>query len=331
MSESKSGVTDDASEGILPLVRILYLRKRLVFGLAIVSGLSAGGVSLLLPESFTTTATLYPAKQSEPQGLSNLLSLGEKVGLGGMQAKDPIDILADIVKTSTFLRGIAGKQYYSSRLGGFSNLLEIYRIKGETPELRDYYLIQTLQKRINFSTDKHSGVLYIDVTAPEAKLSKDLADTLILYLNNYYRKLVSSKKTSYREFLEQRVGEAEATLRESENQLRSFKEKNSLASTAPELMLLQLRFQRNIRIDEELFLTLRKEFEMAKLEEHKDMAAVDVLDAPELPLFKTTPQKRKIVMFFSFMGLLAGSVLAFALEKRKDIIALYRAVSSRPA
>lgn len=318
-------------EGLVTYIRILYKRKFLILATAIIAAGVSGGLSLLLPASYTTTATLYPAKQNEPQGLSNLLNLGQKVGLGGMQSKDPIDILADIVKTSTFLKMIAAKEFYSVRLGRPAHLLEIFRIKGETDALKTFYLIKSLKKKINFSTDKRSGVLIIDVTAPEPRLCKDLADTLILDLNNYYKKLVSSKKSSYREFLEQRVNEAEKGLRESENQLREFKERNSLSSNAPEIILLQLRYQRNIRIDEELYLTLRKEYEMAKLEEHKDMPAVDVLDAPEEPLFKTSPQKRKIVTFFTFIGLVAGAILAIGLEKRTDIAALLRDISSQPS
>ena len=330
MSEARMDASTLTEEGLIAYFRILFRRKSLVLGVAVLFAAVAGTISLFLPASYTTTAILYPAKQNEPQGLSSLLNLSEKVGLGGMQAKDPIDILTDIVKTNTFLKGIAAKKFTSTRLGGPANLMEIFRIKGETPELKNFYLIKSLKKKINFSTDKRSGVLYIDVTTPEPMLCKDLADTLILDLNNYYRNLVSSKKSSYREFLEQRVKEAEATLRESENQLRGFKEKNIMSTNSPEIMLLQLRYQRNIRIDEELFLTLRKEFEMAKLEEHKDMPAVDVLDAPEVPLFKTAPQKRKIVTFFTFIGLVAGAALALGLEKRQELTSLFRDISPKP-
>lgn len=314
-------------EGLLPYLRILYRRKLLILSVMAAAGLISAGVSVFLPVSYTTVATLYPAKQAAPQGIGNLLNLGEKLGLGGAQAKDPIDILADIVKTNTFLKLIASKPYRSERLGRQASLMEIYGIKGETQALKDWALIESLKKKIDFSTDKHSGVLFIEVTTPEPKLCKDLADTLIADLNAYYRQLVSSKKTSYRSFLENRVTEAAATLRESEDRLRSFKERNLLSSNSPEIFLLQARYQRDIRINEELFLTLRKEFEMAKLDEHKDMPAVDVIDAPEVPIFKTAPMKRKIVTFFSFVGLIAGAVLAIVLEKRRDLARLYRELS----
>jgi uncharacterized protein involved in exopolysaccharide biosynthesis len=314
-------------EGMLPYLRILYRRKLMIIGMAAAAGLIAGGVSLFLPVSYTTTATLYPAKQAAPQGIGNLLNLGEKLGLGGAQAKDPIDILADIVKTNTFLKMIAGKPYRSERLGRQAGLMEIYHIKGETQALKDYYLIESLKKKIEFSTDKHSGVLYIEVTTPEPQLCKDLADTLIADLNAYYRKLVSSKKSSYRDFLGNRVDEAGAALKESEERLRTFKERNLLSTNSPEIFLLQARYQRDMRINEELFLTLRKEYEMAKLDEHKDMPAVDVLDAPEVPIFKTAPMKRKIVTFFTFVGLLAGAALAIALEKRSALAAFYGDIS----
>lgn len=310
-------------EGLLPYLRILYRRKLLILGIAAAAGVISGVASLFLPVSYTTTATLYPAKQAAPQGIGNLLNLGEKLGLGGAQAKDPIDILADIVKTNTFLKVIAAKPYYSARLGRPANLMEIYRIKGETQALKDYYLIESLKKKIDFSTDKHSGVLYIEVTTPEPQLCKDLADTLIADLNAYYRRLVSSKKSSYREFLENRVNEAGESLKESEDHLRTFKERNLLSTNSPDIFLQQARYQRDMHINEELFLTLRKEYEMAKLDEHKDMPAVDVLDAPEVPIFKTAPMKRKIVTFFVFVGLLAGAALAIALEKRRALAALY--------
>ena len=206
-------------------------------------------------------------------------------------------------------------------------MLEIVGIEARKPELKRHSLIKSLRRRVVFNLDKRSGILTVRVTAPEKKLSKDLADTAIRELNAYYRRLVSSKKTAYRAFLENRLQEAEAALKESEARARDYKERNLLATNSPEILLLQTRLQRDQRINEEIFLTLRKEFEMAKLEEQKDMPALDVLDAPEEPVFKSSPIRRKIVLFYSFLGFLAGCALAFGLENRKRWTAALKSIA----
>lgn len=313
----------------MPYLRILFKRKWIVLGTVVVFASAAGLFSLTMDPSYSSVATLYPAKQAESSGLSGLMSLGANLGLPGVAAKDPTDILTDIAKTNSFLGRIIGKHYYSQKLGKPATLREIFPGKAKRQELRNFYLLESLRKTIEFESNKHSGVLTIKVQAPEAQLAKDLADTVIAELNLYYRELMSSKKASYRIFLEKRMAEASANLQESEDNLRNYRQRNMLATNSPEQMLLMARYQRDIRINEELYLTLKKEYEVARLEEQKDLPALDVLDSPEVPLFKTGPQRRKFVLFFGFLGLLAGVAVSVLIDRFGAVKAFARQIAQR--
>jgi uncharacterized protein involved in exopolysaccharide biosynthesis len=315
--------------GLLPYVRILIRRKWIVLGCVALAAAAAGLYSLTLEPSYTAVATLYPAKQAESSGLSGLMSLGANLGLPGISAKDPTDILVDIAKTNSFLGRVVAKKFYSAKLGREATLREIVPIKSKRQELRNFYLLESLRKTIEFESNKRSGVLTIKVQAPEAELAKALADTVISELNRFYRELMSSKKASYRQFLEKRLAEAEANLKETEDRLRNYRERNMLSSNSPEQNLLMARYTRDIRVNEELYLTLRKEYEVARLEEQKDLPALDMLDSPETPLFKSGPQRRKLVLFFGFIGLLAGAGLAVIVDRRAAIRSAFGQVSRR--
>ena len=58
-----------------------------------------------------------------------------------------------------------------------------------------------------------------------------------------------------------------------------------------------------------VFTTLRQQLEMSKIEELKEVNFVIVVDPPEVPLQKSFPNKKKIVIF-SILFSLGFSILA---------------------
>ena len=63
---------------------------------------------------------------------------------------------------------------------------------------------------------------------------------------------------------------------------------------------------RQLKVDEAVYETLTKQFELAKVQEAKEIPSVKVLDTPEIPEHKSFPPRTLIV--------LGGTCLAFALS-----------------
>lgn len=93
---------------------------------------------------------------------------------------------------------------------------------------------------------------------------------------------------------------------------------SSIVSTGrvPESALEFIRKYRDYKYHETIYELLAKQFELAKLDEAKDYAALQVLDAPKAPDERSKPPRALIVALGLLAGLVAGTVLSVVQEKR---------------
>lgn len=92
----------------------------------------------------------------------------------------------------------------------------------------------------------------------------------------------------------------------------------ALYPTIRELPLLGVSYAdlyRRMKVQEAVFETLTQEYEMAKVEEAKEMPSVKVLDAPDLPERKSFPPRPAIAIFGALLG--GGIGVAWILGKAK--------------
>lgn len=125
-----------------------------------------------------------------------------------------------------------------------------------------------------------------------------------------------------------RVRTVQARIRELQGQLEKMggkAEGNSSASAGSnsdgslypsirKLPLLAVTFgdlYRRTKVQEAVFETLTKEYELAKVEEAKEIPTVKVLDPPDVPEKKSFPPRMVIVLFGAVLGLSVGIVFVF--------------------
>jgi len=74
------------------------------------------------------------------------------------------------------------------------------------------------------------------------------------------------------------------------------------------------RLKRAVTVQEEVYITLKKQLELAKIEEQEKKPAIEVLQRAEAPLRRSGPSARKNVMLAGFVSLVLFVGLAFVLE-----------------
>lgn len=84
--------------------------------------------------------------------------------------------------------------------------------------------------------------------------------------------------------------------------------------TAPSLGQEYLRLMREFKIQETLVELLTKQYEMAKLNEVKDVSGLQVLQKARVPDKKTKPKRALIVLFVTFASFMSSLFLAFIME-----------------
>jgi uncharacterized protein involved in exopolysaccharide biosynthesis len=99
-------------------------------------------------------------------------------------------------------------------------------------------------------------------------------------------------------------------LRTAEENLRSFREKNRRLLDSPQLLLEQERYGREVQMKSTVLIELIKQLELAKIEEIRNIAIVNVLDPARPPVRKERP-RRAVNTILAFIGtLLAGAIIA---------------------
>jgi hypothetical protein len=83
----------------------------------------------------------------------------------------------------------------------------------------------------------------------------------------------------------------------------------------PSLGLQLARLMRETKVQEEVFRLLTSQYEIAKLEEAKDVNTIQILDLAKPPDKKSSPKPILIVGVSAFMALPIGVFLAFLLEQ----------------
>lgn len=95
-------------------------------------------------------------------------------------------------------------------------------------------------------------------------------------------------------------------MEKSENALKDFRENNRRIADSPQLMLEQERFIRELQINSTLYAELKKQYELTKIEEIKDIPIVNIMDAGRPAATKELPKRTRIVAVSFFLSLLAG-------------------------
>ena len=84
------------------------------------------------------------------------------------------------------------------------------------------------------------------------------------------------------------------------------------AQELPALGLTYYDLERKVKVDEELWEALTKEYEAAKVDEAKQIPTVRVLDAANVPQRKSAPVRSRIMLLGALLSLIAGFVAVFA-------------------
>ena len=83
---------------------------------------------------------------------------------------------------------------------------------------------------------------------------------------------------------------------------------------SPEIELQIERFQTEVDVHRNVYIELKKQLEIAKIEEIKETETLDVLQSAVIPIYKTKPKRRVIVIFSLFLGF-TSSILFILIQK----------------
>lgn len=140
----------------------------------------------------------------------------------------------------------------------------------------------------------------METKSPE--LSRDVAKSAMNLLDDFLRKKIQTRGGIKAAFATARLDEARMEMARSEDAFRRFMEsnRNFQASGDPSIRLSGARFERELKLREQLVVTLAINREQALLEEKNDLPMLNFLDVPNLPLDHHGPYRLMYVLVALF-------------------------------
>ena len=155
--------------------------------------------------------------------------------------------------------------------------------------------------------EEESGLIVISVLMEESQLAADISNFIANYIKKYVSDIMLSYSSTHREFIEERLKYSKNELSKSEEELKEFSEKNPFAVDTPELQLQRGRLLRNMEVNQQVYITLRQQYEMARINELKEIPVINILDNAEPASDEAKPQKLLIIFLVTLLSLILSS------------------------
>ncbi len=284
-------------------------RKTILVIVGIVTALGVV-VSLIITPTFKSSTVLLPENNNDK--LSSLVGgMGNVASLLGVNLgeKSMSKLFPDILTSESVLKNIIYSHYKTLKFKDSVNLIQYWEINEKTPEQDYETLLQLFRKKIlEIDLDTKTNILTISLETEEPQLSADILNNLTKELDKFINIHKVQNASAQRKWIELRLNEVKTDLAKSEDNLSQFQSKNRSIASSPQLLLEQQRLTREAEINTLLYGELRKQYELIRIEEAKNIPIIDVMDAAHPAASRNKPKRRTMVIGF----FLAGLIVSFA-------------------
>jgi tyrosine-protein kinase Etk/Wzc len=310
---------------ILAIVNILLRRRWMIAGWTFALVVAVGLYSFFIAKStYTATAKFIPSQRAS---ISDRMST--VVGPGAIAASESFtestspEYYSALFNSRTFLEPILEQKFAVVELGQSVSLLEYLKIEGDSSQDRLLQGIEVVGKMVRIEAGKSKSlsappIISVTVVGSEPQLSADIANAFIKELNRYNKDTRSNKAKENRIFVMKQLTDSQAMLSKAENAVAMFNSRNRKIST-PDLQSEKDRLLRTVKVQEEVFITLTKQLELAKIQEQEDQVSIEILENADPPISRTSPKRSQNVIIAGVFGIFLFGALALVLERFKNI------------
>ena len=253
----------------------------------------------LLPKYYQAIASLLP--QTEKYKLSSLSQFADVAQLAGVDipGSEVSRLYPALVGSESILQNIIGRKYLTAKYADSVNLIQYFGFADMSSEEGVDQALRTVRGLLSTQYDSRSGVVTVSLEMREPRLASDALNAIVAELDRFMRLKRRTNASEQRAWVEDRLKGVEQELRGSEERLKNFREKNRRVSDSPQLLLEQDRLMRDVQLQSTIFIELKKQNELARIDEIKNISLVNVLDPARPPVKKERPQRvyNTIVMF----------------------------------
>lgn len=219
------------------------------------------------------------------------------------------DMIPEVIYSRDFLNQILEKEFYYD--GEMKKLYLIgykeRRGKKLDPSLLKLDARKELSSNIFVSKNLNNPMITISVASNNQQLSFDIANSILQQLETVLTNFQLDRISEKIKVINNQIGSSSKELKVLEEDLRKFRVNNSNILQSPTLRMQESTKLRDILAVSNTYSSLKVELELTKVKYFEKANVLQVIDAPNLPLRKSSPRLRfmliKLIFTFSFITL----------------------------
>ncbi|HHP7239303.1 Wzz/FepE/Etk N-terminal domain-containing protein [Longibacter sp.] len=339
----RSAARDENEVSLLDLILVLVRNRTLITWTVAAFVFVGVAYVVLSTDQYTSSATVVREQvESSPSvlsgGVSTLRGLGINLGAAssGLSPSAYLDVLrsrevrhAVVEETYTFPdveRPMTFVEYVNRPPGALETVLKytlelpwtvVGALRGSPDDTtaavdlegdvvlskEEHEAIKAVSEMLSASVNPESGLMTISVTAMGPDLSADLARSFVQHLTSRVRTLRTEKIRQQLSFAEERFNQVESELKQAEDRLAQFLERNQNPTTAT-LRFQRDRLQQQVSFKEQLYSELQSQVTQTRFNLQRQQPVVTVVEHPVAPTKRSAPRTGFILV----LSLLAGSI-----------------------
>ena len=330
-SERKPLITENDEINLAAILDIIKLEKIFILKLTLFFTMIGLIYSLLATLYFRSTISMYPAGElSQSSGvLGEFQGLAKTFGMGSL-GPAPTYNIPDIINSRRLKKDIVQKIWKTQNFPEGSNLVTFWELDKPKFFSPKKWISKFLPKG-NFIADSnakliHEAILDLDdlitvreeisglITVSIMMQDPTLAANIANYIANYVKDFISYEQhreaQRNRKFVEDQKSDAKIQFELSEELLTSFRKKHPIPRDTPELQMQRSRLESGIEENRAVYITIRQQYEIAKIEEAKEKLLINILDIAEPAIKKDKPKRTLIVLLSLFGGFMVSIPIA---------------------
>jgi len=208
---------------VIPMKSLHYLEillrwKNFIILNTVIIAMVISGITLLMPNWYKATASILPPKQQDIFGSA----IGANPILRGLTGGRPLSSFGRVTGGYNYLAILKSRTTMEDVINKF-DLMKVYDISDRSMDKA----VRALEENTLFETQDDDNIT-IDVYDKDPQRAADMANYFVEILNSTSIKLGTQEARNIREFIGRRLEQCRKDLRQAEDSLKVFQEKNDI-------------------------------------------------------------------------------------------------------
>jgi uncharacterized protein involved in exopolysaccharide biosynthesis len=279
--------------------------------------------AVLLPPVYRVTVSFAPnpsgssklsgAISSLSSGALSSLTSGMGLGSAGTEPTESPAFYGELMQSRELLTRLLLTRFRDPRKSSprdSARLVDIMKLRSTNPKRRIELGLKVLEKSVVTSSDPRTNLVKVAVSDRYPDIVASEANAALALVNQFNLEQRTSRARAKRLYLQTRTADARADLTAAQARYRDFLLHNRQWRSSPTLSSDEETLRRNEDVASDLYLSLDKQLESAKLDEFNDAALITVVDSAVAPVKPYWPRYSLLLPGALLFGLFVGTMIA---------------------